>query len=135
MTPYFHNRVKNLAGSLENPQRIGRTVSGRTSYKEFICMKAKELITKVLVVNPKTIVSVFTVMLLISGIQGVSYGAAPEFPSTETGERSIEENTAVGVSIGLPVRATDSDNDRLTYTLSGTDLGIQVVLRLRTLAD
>ena len=33
-------------------------------------MKAKELITKVLVVNPKTIVSLFAVMLLISGHTG-----------------------------------------------------------------
>ena len=42
-------------------------------------MKAKELITKVLVGNPKTIVSIFAVMLLICGIQGIGYAAPPMF--------------------------------------------------------
>ena len=46
----------------------------------------------------------------------------PEFPSTETGARSVAENTAAGVNIGLPVSATDPDaGDTLTYTLGGTD--------------
>ena len=43
----------------------------------------------------------------------------PEFPDTETGARSVEENTASGESIGAPVAATDADNDVLTYRLSG----------------
>ena len=79
-----------------------------------------------LVGNPKTIVSVFAMMFLIFSIQGIGYGAAPEFPSTETGERSVAENTAVGVTISPPVRATDADNDRLTYSLSGTDVTARV---------
>ena len=46
----------------------------------------------------------------------------PEFPATETGARSVPENTAAGVNIGLPVSATDPDaGDTLTYTLSVTD--------------
>ena len=47
--------------------------------------------------------------------------SAPEFPSTETGARSIAENTAADTDIGAPVSATDADNDTLTYTLGGTD--------------
>ena len=47
---------------------------------------------------------------------------APEFPSTETGMRSVAENTAAGENIGAPVTATDADaGDTLTYTLSGAD--------------
>ena len=42
---------------------------------------------------------------------------APEFPSSETGVRSIPENTAAGVDIGAAVAATDADLDPLTYTL------------------
>ena len=42
---------------------------------------------------------------------------APEFPSSETGVRSIPENTAAGVDIGAAVAATDVDLDALTYTL------------------
>ena len=44
---------------------------------------------------------------------------APEFPSTETGERSVSENLPAGASVGAPVAARDDDNDRLTYTLGG----------------
>ena len=48
--------------------------------------------------------------------------SAPEFPSTETGTRSVAENTAAGQNIGAPVTATDDDSgDRLTYTLGGSD--------------
>ena len=42
---------------------------------------------------------------------------APEFPSSETGVRSIPENTAAGVDIGAAVAATDADMDALTYSL------------------
>ena len=47
--------------------------------------------------------------------------AAPQFPSTETGERTVAENTAAGVNIGGPVAADDHENDDLTYTLAGLD--------------
>ena len=43
----------------------------------------------------------------------------PAFPSTETGRRSIPEDTTG--NIGPPVTATDPDADTLTYSLSGTD--------------
>ena len=33
----------------------------------------------------------------------------------------MAENTAAGQSVGAPVRATDGNNDILTYTLSGSD--------------
>ena len=53
---------------------------------------------------------------------------APEFPDQDKEtegrqtdqERSIEENTASGMSIGTPVAAKDADN--LTYALGGTDM-------------
>ena len=45
---------------------------------------------------------------------------APEFPSA-TATRMVAENTAAGENIGTPVRATDANEDSLTYRLSGTD--------------
>ena len=42
---------------------------------------------------------------------------APVFPISETGMRSVNENTAPGVNIGAPVAATDDDNDTPTYSL------------------
>ena len=47
--------------------------------------------------------------------------SAPEFPSTENGARSFPENSTGGQNVGGPVTATDGDNDRLIYTLGGTD--------------
>ena len=45
----------------------------------------------------------------------------PRFPSTETGERTVPENTRRNVNVGDPVAAVDPENDSLTYTLSGPD--------------
>ena len=48
----------------------------------------------------------------------------PEFPVTETGMRSVDENTAqdtnTGRLVGTAVTADDADNDQLTYSLSGS---------------
>ena len=46
---------------------------------------------------------------------------APEFPGTESGSRSVTENTPAGEDFGDPVAAEDDDGDDLTYTLGGTD--------------
>ena len=44
------------------------------------------------------------------------------FPSTETGQRSVLENTPEKQPVGTPVRAVDPDvGDSLTYILSGPD--------------
>ena len=46
---------------------------------------------------------------------------APQFPTTENGMRSVDENTAAEMDIGMPVAAADPENDPLTYALGGTD--------------
>ena len=53
-----------------------------------------------------------TVTILVADIN-----EAPEFPSSETGMRSVDENTEAGVNIGAPVSADDDDGDSLTYSL------------------
>ena len=45
----------------------------------------------------------------------------PAFPSTETGMRSVEENSATGTNIGTAVAADDPDDDDLTYSVAGED--------------
>ena len=66
-----------------------------------------------------------------------AHAADPAFPDTETGDRSIPENTPPGVNIGDPVSAADADEtgddtaspvvvavefgDTLVYSLSGPD--------------
>ena len=46
---------------------------------------------------------------------------APVFADGDSATRSIAENVAVGTNVGAAFTATDSDNDTLTYSLSGTD--------------
>ena len=47
--------------------------------------------------------------------------SAPVFTDGANTTRTIAENTAAGVNIGTAIAATDTNNDTLTYTLSGTD--------------
>ena len=47
--------------------------------------------------------------------------AAPVFPDSETGARSVAEDAAASADIGDPVAATDPDGDTLTYSLGGSD--------------
>ena len=42
---------------------------------------------------------------------------APVFPADGDYERTIRENTRAGTNLGAPVRATDGNNDRLTYSI------------------
>ena len=46
---------------------------------------------------------------------------APAFLEGESTARAVPENSDVGVDIGTPVGATDTENDALTYTLGGAD--------------
>ena len=48
-----------------------------------------------------------------------SVNAAPVFPATETGARSVAENSLAGTNVGDPVAATDTDT--LVYSLGGDD--------------
>ena len=53
----------------------------------------------------------------------------PLFPSTETGQRMVDENTRAGANIGAPVAAEDQERDRLTYSLTGTDAGAFTIVQ------
>ena len=55
-------------------------------------------------------------------VTDVDDNRAPVFLlSNITRSIEIDGDTAAGTNIGAPVSATDSDNDKLTYSLSGTD--------------
>ncbi len=48
---------------------------------------------------------------------------APAFDEGASATRQVAENSPAGTSVGLPLTATDADEDTLTYTLSGVDAG------------
>ena len=47
--------------------------------------------------------------------------SVPRFGSSETGVRSVAENTPADTTIGTPIAATDADTDPLTYSTAGVD--------------
>ena len=55
-----------------------------------------------------------------AGQMGTS-NTRPQVPASETGQRSVDENTGPGVNIGDPVAAVDPENNSLTYILTGDD--------------
>ena len=48
----------------------------------------------------------------------------PEFPSSEDGARSVDENTPANRNFGTPIAATDADSDGLTYSIFGGDAAL-----------
>ena len=50
--------------------------------------------------------------------------SAPVFADSSIAIRSIAENTEAGANIGTAISASDTDNDTLTYTLSGADAAV-----------
>ncbi len=61
------------------------------------------------------------VAILISNVFESPINSAPVFTEGERATRTIEENTTSGVKIGNPIFASDVDNDKLTYKLSGVN--------------
>ncbi len=59
---------------------------------------------------------------LVTGtVSNVRPNSQPEFPSSEDGARSVDENTPASRNIGTAIAADDADNDNLTYSISGAD--------------
>ena len=46
---------------------------------------------------------------------------APQFPSSETGQRSVAENHLPGREVGAALEAADENDDQLTYSLHGSE--------------
>ena len=63
-------------------------------------------------------------------IAGPGGGAnqAPTFSEGASATRSLAENTGAGQNVGTPISATDSDGDRITYSLEGRDAGAFTII-------
>ena len=61
-----------------------------------------------------------TVTINVSNVIETPTNRAPVFTAGTSTTRSVTENTAAGRDIGLPVAATDADNDSLSYSLGVT---------------
>ena len=62
-----------------------------------------------------------TVTISVTDVDEIPTNTAPVFAEGSSATRSVDENTASDENIGGAVSATDTDDDTLTYTISGTD--------------
>ena len=71
-------------------------------------------------VKQKSIVLIFAVMILVCGVQSISYAQLPSF-SDSTVSRSVAENSPIGTDIGNPVTANNFNSATDRYRLAGAD--------------
>ncbi len=107
------------------------TTTGQLKTKAALDYETKTQYTVTITASDGTLTGTITVAINVTDVDEVvtfDPPIAPEPPTTNTapafseGDRTarvVPENTDAGVNIGTPVSATDTENDVLTYTLSG----------------
>ncbi len=83
-------------------------------------IRAVEIVTGVRI----RLVAAATICTLVASMPWSAFAQSnqpPDFPSTETGVRSVAEDTGPGVDIGAPFQADDPDDAVLTYSIGGVD--------------
>ena len=113
--------------------------SGQLQTKAALDYEKKNEYTVTVTVRDTTNASdTITVTINVTDVNEQPPNRAPTFTEGASTTRTIAENTAAGTNIGSTVSATDADDDRLTYTLSGTDVAafsiVSTTGQLRTLA-
>ena len=104
--------IDSSSGEVQLQTKAALDYETRTSYTVTVSVSDSEDDNS----NTDTVIdNTITVTVLVTNIN-----EAPVFPSSETGRRSVDENTSAGVNIGAPFAATDDDNDPLTYSLDAT---------------
>ena len=91
---------------------------GQLKTKVLLDVETKPFYTVIVTVSDGSLTDTITVTI---NIADVNENNPPVFTEGDSTTRTIAENTAASTNIGTAITATDTDNDRLTYTLSGTD--------------
>ena len=73
--------------------------------------------------DPEGASASINVTVSLTDVEEAAPNQAPVFDEGDGATRTLAENTAAGVNVGLPLTATDPDDDTLTYSLSGDDAG------------
>ncbi len=66
-------------------------------------------------------VATIAVTVNLTDVEEVPPNNAPVFDEGDSATRTLAENTAGGENVGLPLTATDPDEDTLAYSLTGED--------------
>ena len=98
------------------------STSGQLKTKAVLHHETKASYTVTVTVSDGSLINKITVIIIvINRVVEVPTNNAPEFIDGGHTTRSVAENTPSGVNIREPIAATDTDNDSLTYTLTGPD--------------
>ena len=83
--------------------------------------ETKRTYTVTVTVSDGRLIDEIAVTISVTDVDETPTNSPPAFTDGPSATRTVAENTGSGADIGGAVRATDADNDSLTYTLSGTD--------------
>ena len=95
--------------------------TGQLKTKAALDYETKTTYTVTISVSDGNLTDTITVTINVTDLDETPSNNPPVFTAGATTTRSIPENTGGGSNIGTPIRATDADNNKLAYLLSGTD--------------
>ena len=95
--------------------------SGQLRTSASLDYETKSTYTATIIVSDGTLTDSITVTIKVTDVDEAPSNNAPVFSDGDSTTLTVAENTSSGVNIGSAVSATDTDDDTLTYSLSGTD--------------
>ena len=95
--------------------------SGQLRTSASLDYETKSTYTATITVSDGTLTDSITVTIKVTDVDEAPSNNAPVFSDGDSTTLTVAENTSSGVNIGSAVSATDTDDDTLTYSLSGTD--------------
>ena len=95
--------------------------SGQLRTSASLDYETKSTYTVTIIVSDGTLTDSITVTIKVTDVDEAPSNNAPVFSDGDSTTLTVAENTSSGVNIGSAVSATDTDDDTLTYSLSGTD--------------
>ncbi len=97
------------------------STKGQLKTKATLDYESKKVYSVTITVSDGSLTDSITVTINITNLDETPSNNPPVFTDGTSTKRSIVENTAADKNIGTPIAATDADNNRLAYLLSGTD--------------
>ncbi len=97
------------------------SATGQLKTKARLDYESKKVYSVSITVSDGSLTDSITVTINVTNLDETPSNNPPIFTDGTSTKRSIAENTAADKSIGTPIAATDADNNRLAYLLSGTD--------------
>ena len=100
------------------------TTTGQLRTRAALNFEAKSSYTVEITVSDNTDTATITVTINVTDVDEDPVNVVPVFSEGSSATRSVAENTGSGVDIGSTVSATDTNNDTLSYSLSGTNAAV-----------